>query len=188
MCLCSLPTCVELPVKAFSWITSMPSGITKCGFFLSFARPFALSPGTITFSVPAGFPSWSVTVISFLYPICLPSGVILKSSRVQVKDSSFVVVESVEAALDSSDAVTLLSSILFVWRLVLLTSIRVWVSIAFSEFSASVTDSEALEDLEDLVDFVVSAGFADSVELEELILSEDFTEVLSEVPPPCWFY
>ena len=34
----------------------------------------------------------------------------LKSSRVQAKDESFVVVESVEANLDSADACTLLSS------------------------------------------------------------------------------
>lgn len=183
MCLCSLPTCVELPVKAFSWITSMPSGITKCGFFLSFARPFALSPGTITFSVPAGFPSWSVTVISFLYPICLPSGVILKSSRVQVKDSSFAAVESVEAALDSADACTLLSSRLFVWRLVLLTSIRVWVSLVASKFSVAFTSSVGLMPLVVSLRLLVSTGFAVSLELEELIFSWDFAEVLSKAPP-----
>ncbi|CQB87436.1 Uncharacterised protein [Chlamydia trachomatis] len=63
--------------------------------------------------------------MSCLYPICFPSLVILKSSRVQVKDASSVVPESVEADLDSSDSGTFLSSRLLVERLVLLTSIRV---------------------------------------------------------------
>lgn len=174
-----MPTCFALPVKATSPITSIPSGITICGFFLSLASPFSLRPGTTSLTVPVG------VLMSCLYPICFPSLVILKSSRVQVKDASSIVPESVEAALDSSDAVTLLSSRLFVWRLVLLTSIRVWVSIAFSEFSASVTDSEALEDL---VDFAVSVIFAASLELEELIFSEDFTEVLYKAPPHAGFY
>ena len=105
----------------------------------------------------------------------------LKSSRVQVKDSSFAAVESVDAALDSSDAVTLLSSRLFVGRLVLLTSIRVCVILLVSKFSVSVTDSEVLADL---ADFVVSLVFSVSLEFEELILSEGFTEVLSKAPPP----
>lgn len=63
----------------------------------------------------------------------------------------------------------------------MLTSIRVCVSLAFSEFSASVTDSEALEDL---VDFVVSAVFAVSLDLEGTVFPEGFAEVLSKAAPP----
>lgn len=165
-----MPTCFALPVKATSPITSIPSGITICGFFLSLASPFSLRPGTTSLTVPVG------VLMSCLYPICFPSLVILKSSRVQVKDASSIVPESVEAALDSSDAVTLLSSRLFVWRLVLLTSIRVWVSLVVSKFSVASTG------LEDLTTSL--SVFAASLELEELIFSEDFTEVLSEAAPP----
>lgn len=60
----------------------------------------------------------------------------------------------------------------------MLTSIRVCVSLAFSEFSASVTDSEALED------FVVSAVFAVSLDLEGTVFPEGFAEVLSKADPP----
>lgn len=97
-----------------------------------------------------------------------------------------MLLESVEAALDSSYAVTLLSSRLFVWRLVLLTSIRVWVSLVVSKFSVAST---GLEDLTtSLSVFAVSVIFAASLELEELIFSEDFTEVLSKAPPHAGFY
>lgn len=92
-----------------------------------------------------------------------------------------MLLESFEASLDSADSCTFILPRLLVGRLVLLTSIRVCVILLVSKFSVSVTDSEVLADL---ADFVVSLVFSVSLEFEELILSEGFTEVLSKAPPP----